>query len=255
MASRWPCRSTGAEPQVTAPIRALAVDDEPLAIERLQILCAQLPGIELSGTANDGSSALKLVDALKPQLLLLDIAMPGMSGLELAGRLGPNPPAIIFVTAFDRFAVAAFDVAAVDYLMKPVERERLALAVERAAVRLGSTPRPAASDWLEEFWVPHRGEIIRLAAADIDHIEAERDYMRLHSGARSFLIHDTITSLERRLDPGRFLRIHRSSIVRRDLITSLVRDGSSGGAVTLSTGATLPVGRTYAGAVREMAGR
>ncbi len=234
-----------------APITALAVDDEPLAIERLQILCAALPEVRLIGTAHDGASALRLVETLAPELLLLDIAMPGMSGLELAGKLAAPAPLVIFTTAFDDHAVAAFDVAAVDYLTKPIEAPRLARALARAAERLALPTATAPSLYAAEFWVPHRGEIIRIDAAAIDYVEAERDYMRLHCGNRSFLIHETITALERRLDPAVFLRIHRSVIVRRALVQRLQRDGS----IVLDNGIALPIGRSYAGAVRAMAGR
>ena len=231
-----------------------------MAIERLQILCAGISDIALVGAAQDGAAALRLVTALKPDLLLLDIAMPGMSGLELARALPPPAPLVVFVTAFDRFAVAAFDVAAIDYLMKPIERERLQRAIDRARQRLntGDTDGDAAAKsatWIEEFWVPHRGEIIRLDASDIEHVAAERDYMRLHSGGRSFLIHETISALEARLDPARFLRIHRSAIIRRDLVVKLSRDGGGAGSVELASGAVLPIGRTYAAAMRAMAGR
>lgn len=239
----------------TPPIRALAVDDEPLAIERLQILCARLPQVQLIGSANDAASALRLIDATAPELLLLDIAMPGMTGLELARALNGRVPAIVFITAYDQFAVAAFDVAAADYLLKPIDPERLALAIGRAAERLRAPAAPAPSVWLQEFWVPHRGEIIRVAAADIEHVEAERDYMRLHCGGRSFLIHETISALEARLDPGQFVRIHRSAIVRRDQIARLAHDRNGGWRVALSNGADLPVGRSYAANVKALAGR
>jgi two-component system response regulator AlgR len=240
------------------PLKILAIDDEPLAIERLQILCTAIPDVQLIGTAHDGDAALRLIEALQPDLLLLDIAMPGMSGLELAQRLPAPAPLVIFVTAYDKFAVAAFDVAAVDYLMKPIERERLARAIDRArdriAERQGNATAPA-SPWIDEFWVPHRGEVIRISAVDVQHVEAERDYMRLHCGNRSFLIHETISTLEKRLDPQRFLRIHRSTIVRRDMVARLVRDGGGAGSVVLTSDVTLPVGRTYAIAVRQMIGR
>lgn len=236
-------------------IRALAVDDEPLAIERMQILCAGLPDVDLVGTAHDAAAALRLIAALQPDLLFLDIAMPGMSGMELARALAGRPerPLVAFVTAYDNHAVAAFDIAAVDYLMKPIDAERLARTVARARERLGEPAGESA--WLEEFWVPHRGEVIRLAARDIDYVEAERDYMRLHAGPRSFLIHQTISELERRLDPAQFLRIHRSVIVRRDGIARLVRDGGGAGGVALTSGVVLPVGRTYAAGVRDLTAR
>ncbi len=244
-----------------APLRALAVDDEPLALERMAILCRGLASVDLVATAPDAAAALRQIAAVQPDLLFLDIAMPGMSGLELARALPPPRLPVVFVTAYDNHAVAAFDVEAVDYLMKPIDAERLARAVARArdrASQLAATAKaPAeAASWLAEFWVPSRGDVVRLAAADIEYIEAERDYMRLHAGGRSFLIHETITELERRLDPGQFLRIHRSLIVRRDRVARLVRDGGGGaGGIMLESGAVLPVGRTYAVAVRAMAGR
>lgn len=241
-------------------LKALIVDDEPLAVERLQILCARLPALQLVGTATDGEAALRLIDALGPDVLFLDIAMPGLTGLDVARALdereGPAP-AIVFVTAFDRFAVAAFDAAATDYLMKPVAPERLERAVERVSARLAARAAapaaPARDDhraYAREFWVPNRGELARVDVADIDRIEAERDYMRLHAGNRSWLIHETIANLEARLDPAEFLRIHRSSIVRRAAIRRLAHDGQGNWSAELAGGETLRIGRTYLASVR-----
>src|SRR5579859_7347318 len=152
-------------------LRVLIVDDEPLAVERLQILCSHIAGVDLAGTATEGAAALRLVEALKPDLLLLDIAMPGLDGMAVARTLEAEAkrPAVIFVTAFDQFAVAAFDVAAVDYLLKPVAQDRLERAIARVrslTEKVGSAgnPEPVAvsvSGWATEFWVPHRDEIIR----------------------------------------------------------------------------------------------
>ena len=242
----------------TSPLRTLLVDDEPLAVERLQILCARVPGLQLVGTATDGQAALRMVEALQPELLLLDIAMPGLDGIGVAQALEAQAqrPAIIFVTAFDQFAVAAFDVAAVDYLLKPVAPERLERAVARVRGQLGDTAaRPPASKWTTEFWVPHRAEIVRVPASDIDLIEAERDYMRLHVGPRSYLLHQTITELERRLDPADFIRLHRSTIARRDRIAGLKHDGFGAWTAELADGRSLRIGRTYLANARTMVGR
>ncbi|MDB5683374.1 MAG: LytTR family two component transcriptional regulator [Sphingomonas bacterium] len=240
------------------PLRTLVVDDEPLAVERLQILCAREPAIDLVGVASDGEAALRLAEALAPDLLLLDIAMPGLDGMEVARALERRSPrpAVIFCTAFDQYAVAAFDVSAVDYLLKPVSADRLARAIARVRDSLRAPP-PAApsSQWTEELWVPHRSEMIRIAAIDIDRIEAERDYMRLHVGARSFLLHQTISELERQLDPARFIRLHRSTIVRRQFIARLRHDGLGVWHADLADGAEVRIGRTYLHAAREMAGR
>jgi len=241
-------------------LRTLIVDDEPLAIERLQIICAQIPSLNLVGTASDGAAALRMVPALKPDLLLLDIAMPGLDGMEVARTLerADPRPAVIFVTAFDQFAVAAFDVSAVDYLLKPVAQDRLERAVARVRAQQGA-PRPPSDDapshWAKEFWVPHRAEIIRIAAAEIDLIEAERDYMRLHVGPRSYLLHQTITELERRLDPSEFIRLHRSTIARRGHIAGFRHETGGAWLAQLKDGKELRIGRTYLANARAIAGR
>jgi two-component system response regulator AlgR len=241
-----------------SPLRTLLVDDEPLAIERLQILCARVAGLHLVGTASDGAAALRMVEALKPDLLLLDIAMPGLDGMAVAKALQELParPAVIFVTAFDQFAVAAFDVSAVDYLLKPVAQDRLERAVSRVHAQAASGAEPrAAESYTQELWVPHRSEMIRIAARDIDLIEAERDYMRLHVGPRSYLLHRTITELARRLDPGMFVRLHRSTIVQRDRIAGFKHDGMGVWTAQLRDGRELRIGRTYLADARAMAGR
>jgi two-component system, LytTR family, response regulator AlgR len=240
-----------------APLRTLIVDDEPLAVERLQILCAQTEGLTLIGTATDGEAALRLIEALSPDLVLLDIAMPGLDGLGVARALEGRtaPPAVIFCTAFDQFAVAAFDVAAVGYLLKPVAPDALDKAVRRVRARGPAAGAPPAPEWIEEFWVPHRSDVVRVAATDIDWIQAERDYMRLHIGTRSFLLHQTISGLEQRLDPDRFIRLHRSTIVRRDFVARLHHDGLGAWSATLGDGTEVRVGRSYHTAAKALIGR
>ena len=239
-------------------LRTLVVDDEPLAVERMQILCAGLEAIHLVGTAHDGTAALRMIEALEPDLVLLDIAMPGLDGLSVARAidLQPRRPAIVFCTAYDQHAVAAFDVAAVDYMLKPVSAERLVKAIGRVTdARARTTPTGAASRWAQEFWVPYRSEMIRIAASDIERIDAERDYMRLTAAGRSYLLHETISELERRLDPGSFVRLHRSTIVRRDCIARLAHDGMGAWRAELKDGSEVRVGRTYQAAARAIAGR
>jgi two-component system response regulator AlgR len=241
-----------------APIRTLVVDDEPLAIERLQILCAREPQIDLVGTASDGEAALRLIEALEPEMLLLDIAMPGLDGIGVARAVEKleRRPAVVFCTAFDQYAVTAFDLSATDYVLKPVAQERLARAVARVIERRKAPPEEgAASEHAQEFWVPHRSEMIRIAAQDIDRVEAERDYMRLHVGQRSFLLHQTITELERRLDPTAFVRLHRSTIVRRDRITRLSHDGMGVWHAVMTDEERIRIGRTYLPAARALMGR
>ena len=237
-------------------MRALIVDDEPLAVERMQVICAKLPELAVVGTASDGAAALRLVEALAPDLILLDMTMPEADGLAVARKLAERerPPAVIFVPAHDHFAVEAFDLDAVDYVLKPVAHERLSRAIERAVSR---RTRPARSDskWLDELWVPHRSELLRVEIDQIDRIDAERDYVRLHLGDRSYLLLQTIAGLEERLDPAEFIRIHRSTILRKDRIRGLRHDGLGVWSAELEDGEALRIGRTYLPKVKAMAGR
>ncbi|MEO9636231.1 MAG: LytTR family DNA-binding domain-containing protein [Parasphingorhabdus sp.] len=241
------------------PLKTLIVDDEPLAIERLQLLCARQKDIDLIGTASDGEAALRLTEQLQPDLLLLDIAMPGKDGLDVARALSgkANAPAIIFVTAFDRFAVEAFDVAAIDYVLKPVENERLALAISRVQERTEEMRSNADEDspWADEFWVPYKSELRRIVATEIDRVEAERDYMRLHVGSVSYLLHQTITGLEERLNPDEFIRLHRSHLVRRDWIAGLRHDGGGVWMACLKCDTEIRIGRTHLAEAKKLAGR
>ncbi len=239
-------------------MRTLIVDDEPLAVERMQILCARIPALSVVGAASDGAAALRLCEALAPELVLLDMTMPEVDGLGVARGLAKQSPrpAVIFVTAHDHFAVEAFDCDAVDYVLKPVAQDRLERAVERALARQDTAaPAAATSLWIEEFWVPHRSELVRIAAGDIDRIDAERDYVRLHVGARNYLLLHTIQRLEDRLDPERFIRLHRSTIVRRDRIAGLKHDGLGVWSAQLVDGELLRIGRTYLAKAKAMAGR
>lgn len=245
-------------------LRTLIVDDEPLAVERVQVICAELPAIRVVGTASDGAAALRLVEKLEPDLVLLDMTMPEVDGLGVARKLAERdePPAVIFVTAHDHFAVEAFDLEAVDYVLKPVAVDRLERAIERAIARRGER-KQSPGTWLEELWVPHRSELLRIAVSEVFQIDAERDYVRLHVGnpadpqepSRSYLLLQTIAGLEARLDPERFIRIHRSTILRRDNIRGLRHDGLGVWSAELQSGEALRIGRTYLSKVKAMAGR
>jgi len=244
------------------PLRVLIADDEPLAAERLQLLLAKCDGIDLVGTATDGDSTVRMAEALTPDLLLLDIAMPGQDGIGVARALAERSqsPAVIFITAFDQFAVAAFEVEAVDYLMKPVEPARLQRAIERGRDYLERrearpTERPPLSPHLQEFWASDLTGLVRIAARDIDRVSAERDYMRLHVARRSWLIHHSMAALEEGLDPEIFVRLHRSAIVRKDYITGFTRNPSGRWIARLADGSEQPVGRLYSDRVRSIAGR
>jgi two-component system LytT family response regulator/two-component system response regulator AlgR len=260
-------------------LRVLIVDDEPLARRRLEILLRELPDATLVGTAADGLAAGRLIEELAPDVVLLDIKMPGRTGLEVldelsgAGAPGGTPswaPIVIFVTAFDRFAIDAFERAAFGYLLKPVEPARLAAALARARTALAERAAAerareleevlanlrggaqAPSPYLASLWIAERGGRCCVAVGVIDWIAAERDYVRIHTGARSYLIRQSIGGLEARLDPGEFLRVHRSSLVRRDRIVR-IRHAAGRGAVVLTTGAEVPVSRRHMGAVKALA--
>jgi two-component system, LytTR family, response regulator AlgR len=232
-------------------LRTLIVDDEPLAIERLQRLCAHSPSLQVVASALSGSEALDLVPQCAPDLLLLDIGMAGLDGLAVARRLrGGSAPVVVFTTAFDSFAVAAFELAAVDYLLKPVEAERLELAAARAAQRLRSSAAKETVAGPTDLWIPHRGELIRLSLADLDRISAERDYVRIHCGSRSYLLHGTLAGFERRLAPADFVRVHRSEIVRCGAVASLSHDGGGSWVARLQDGSSVKIGRSYLETVR-----
>ena len=241
-------------------LRTLIVDDEPLAIERMQVLCAEVDELTVIGTASDGEAALRLAEKLRPDLVMLDMTMPGLDGLAVARQLARRQPrpAVIFVTAHEDFAVEAFDLDAVDYVLKPVAVDRLQRAVERVLARRERVSSDGG-EWLTEFWVPHRSELLRIDAAQVERIDAERDYVRLHvsqpDGGRSYLLLQTIAGLEGRLDPARFIRIHRSTILRRDHIRGLRHEGLGVWTAELDNGEALRIGRTYLRKVKAMAGR
>jgi len=249
----------------TTALRTLIVDDEPLAVERVQVICAEIPSVRVVGTASDGAAALRLAEKLVPDLVLLDMTMPELDGLGVARHFASQPqaPVVIFVTAHDHFAVEAFDLEAVDYVLKPVSADRLERAIERAVARRGQIDqnqgRQKAGRYLDELWVPHRSELLRIAVSEVHQIDAERDYVRLHVGgadsARSYLLLQTIAGLEERLDPEQFIRIHRSTILRRDHIRGLRHDGLGVWSAELVNGEALRIGRTYLARVKAMAGR
>ncbi len=249
---------TNEEPQ---KLRTLLVDDEPLALERLTALCANLPAIAIVGTAGDGLEALRMAAETEPDLVFLDIEMPRMDGIAAARALHAirPAPAVVLITAYDNFAVEAFDLDIADYLLKPVSPERLERALSRAIAARARVAQAAEteerSDYANEFWVSHRSELIRIAANDIEHIEAERDYMRLYVEGRSYLLHQTISALEARLNPAHFQRIHRSHIVRRDLIAGLRHEGGGVWHAMLSGGESLRIGRKYLADVKRLAGK
>ena len=227
-------------PKSSSPIRALIVDDEPLARQRIEDLLAREDDVEIAGTAGTGPDAVQAIRSIKPDLLFLDVQMPGLTGLEVAEEIGAEKmPVTIFTTAFDQFAVKAFDVAAVDYLLKPFDDERFAQAMARARKSIGE-PGPK---YLERIGVEGRGQVRVVPVDRIDYITASGPYAELHVGDRTFAHRERMQTLEERLDPKIFFRIHRSAIVRLDRVETLLRAAGGDYAVRLKDGTELSVSR------------
>lgn len=229
-------------------MRVLIVDDEPAARERLEVLLGQVAGVVVVGSASDGESALAAVEALKPDLVLLDIQMPDINGLRVAARLpAEQRPEIIFVTAFEIYAADAFEVEAVDYLLKPVRFDRLRQAMERAVRRrqLGARPSPVAQE-MRSIWVDSRTGSVRVPLADIEWIEAAKDYVLLHTATRSFLHRSTMAAMESQVAGTGLQRVHRSAFVRLDRVMALQGRGRGITALVLAGDVEILVGPTYA---------
>ncbi len=254
------------------PLSVLVIDDEPLARRRLVRLIGQTADAEVVGEAGNVQQAFLLIAEIEPDVVLLDIQMPGGTGFDIIERLDGNVPAVIFVTAFDHYALQAFGAAAVDYLTKPIEPGRLFAALERA--RLAVAARTSAERIAElsetvqslrqalrkhetqaaDLWIKSRGEFIRIGLDRVVRFQAERDYVRIHIDGRTYLHHESLSSLERRLDAKEFLRLHRSSIVRRDCIIGFKQASFATLVAMLSDGSEIRVGRTYSQSVRSMTG-
>jgi two-component system LytT family response regulator len=213
-------------------IRVLLVEDEPLARRTLWELLAASEGVEVVGEAADGASAVERIDALRPDLVFLDVRLPELSGLEVLARVR-HRPAVVFTTAYDRYAVSAFELEAVDYLVKPFGRARFLATLERVRRRLaeGGPWAAAASPTalaeglggrpLSRLFARKHDRIVPVAVDSIDHVEGSDDYALLRSGAERYLVPLRLKDLEERLDPERFVRIHRSHIVNLDRVVEL----------------------------------
>lgn len=241
-------------------LRTLLVDDEPLALERLQVFFRDIAGAEVVGTARDGREAAEAIERLKPDLALLDIQMPEQNGLRVAATLPPEDrPEIIFVTAFEQYAPDAFEVEAADYLLKPVRFDRLWQAVERAKRRkhiktLAGRAEAAAAPAAERedgLWVPTRAGAVFVPVESIDWIEAQRDYVMLHTSTRSHILRISMRALEEKLDPAQLMRVHRSAFARPANVVEVERLGRTISALVLKDGAIVQVGPNYARAVAE----
>jgi two-component system LytT family response regulator len=233
------------------PIRALIVDDEPLARERMRTLLGSETDVEVVGEARDGLEAVETILGQSPDLVFLDVQMPKLDGFEVLDLVGRDVP-VVFVTAYDEFALRAFEVHAVDYLLKPFSRERLAEALARARAR--QTPRPAPGA-LRETARPGGGPIERVVIRDganvhvvpvekIDYVEAQDDYVAFRTGGRSLLKEQPLADVEAQLDPRRFVRIHRSYLLNIERLAKVELYAKDSRIAILTDGTKLPLSRS-----------
>ncbi|NMO14560.1 response regulator transcription factor [Pyxidicoccus fallax] len=260
----------------TACIRTLVVDDEPLAREGVRLLLANDPEVSVVGEAGNGPDAVRLIREQRPDLVLLDVQMPELNGFEVLARLAPGEvPAVIFVTAYDRYALRAFDIHALDYLLKPFRDERFHDAVARAKAQIRQArmsdlsqrllsmistygerdsvppvpapvaPAAAPEPWVQRLAIRDTGRVVFLDVDEIEYIEAADYYVQIHAGGKAYLHRETMQSLEARLDPERFMRIHRSAIVNSRRIRELRSEGRRDLVVVLTGGTELRVARSH----------
>ncbi|MBS0657941.1 MAG: response regulator [Verrucomicrobia bacterium] len=243
------------------PWRVVVVDDEPHARDLLAALLAEHPDFALVGTCGDGRSALDRVEETSPDLLFLDVQMPELDGFEVVAALDEcSPPLVVFVTAFDRHAVRAFEVHALDYLLKPFGPDRFLRALERARAVLADAPlrcdlwtrsralalhAPGASSYLQRLLLRESGRVFIRAVSELDFVESEGNYLRLHFGADSHLQREKLGLLEERLDPARFARCHRSYLVNLDRVRELRPAFHGNLSIVLRSGREIPLGRPY----------
>jgi two-component system LytT family response regulator len=246
-------------------VRVIIVDDEELARGYLRELLAAHPEIEIAGECGNGFEAVKAIGELHPDLVFLDVRMPKLDGFEVLELIdAASMPVVIFVTAFDQYAMRAFDTHAVDYLMKPFSAERLARALERARLRMGERGIPAevgaasrpAGEHRQRIVVKDGARVHVIPLAKLDYVEAQDDYVALHSEGRSYLKQQAIASVEAMLDPAQFVRIHRSAIVNLERVKRIEPYGKESRVAILSDGTQLPVSKTgYARLLEAMEDR
>jgi len=261
-------------------IRVLIVDDEPLARDKIRGMLKGKEDFEIVGEAGNGKEAVSAIQKLEPDLLFLDVQMPEMDGFQVLQTIGPSRiPMVVFVTAYDRYALQAFEVYALDYLLKPFDRERFEKALVRARtqldqekrkdltqglqalmeelsrVRQGGSLATPGPKFLERLAIKASGRIFFLRAQDIDYIESEGNYIRVHTGKESHLIREAMSVLETQLDPKKFLRIHRCTIVNVDRIQELQPWFHGEYRVILRNGVQLTLSRSYREKLREFLGK
>jgi len=236
-------------------IRVLIADDEPLARRGVAQLLEPHGDMRIVGQAGDGGEAVRLIEALRPDLLFLDVEMPENDGFGVLARSRrERRPAVVFLTAYEEYAVEAFDAQAVDYLVKPPTRQRFERALSRVREYLRLHPAEEQGAPAEHVVVDHRGGAQLLRPEEIDWVEAADYYAAVHAHGQRFLLRESLDSLEARLPAPPFLRVHRSALVNMTRMRRLAR-GDGGGTLVLASGAEVPVSRRRRAAVREWLGR
>jgi two-component system, LytTR family, response regulator len=254
-------------------IRTIVVDDEKLAVQGLELRLAAHPDVEIVDTCSNGREAIRSIKTHKPDLVFLDIQMPGFDGFSVvSGLMEVEPPLFVFVTAYSDHAIRAFEAQATDYLMKPVEDDRLAATLDRvrqrlaekkgvedaerlmgvltehapdAAEELGDNDGPAANRFEKLINIKDRGQIFRVDVDTIERIDAAGDYMCIYTAENTLILRETMKDLERRLDPRRFQRIHRSTIVNLDLVKQVKPHTNGECFLVLDSGTQVKVSRSY----------
>lgn len=248
------------------PIRAVIVDDEPLARKRIHDLLCEDRDVEVVAECGSGAAAMDVLEHQKPDLLFLDVQMPEVDGFELLEAAEGSVPAVIFVTAYDKYALRAFDAQAVDYLLKPFNESRFQQALQRAKEKIGKGSGgqmnadlmsllkdvQAGRKSTDRLVIKSGGRVLFLKAAEIDYVEAAGNYLNLYVGKDTHLIRETMQSLEARLDPAHFLRIHRSTIVNLERIKELQPWFGGEYVVVLRDGRKLTLSRTYRARVQQL---
>ena len=249
-------------------LRLLIADDEPLIRSGIRATLMKLSSIEVSAECESGSEAIRLIREQSPNLVLLDVRMPDHTGLEVIREVGPERmPMVIFITAYDEYAIQAFELNAVDYLLKPFDEERLIRSIDRARKRVTTMARAEWAAQLETLVLsqPKRTSLERLAVRSkdgfemmlvdtIDWLEANDNYVELHAANRVRLLHDTLTNLERQLDASQFVRVHRSRIVNIARIVKIAPLANGAYSMTLRNGTTVTTGRLYRDVVLALLG-
>ena len=248
-------------------IRALIVDDEPLARDGVRLHLEAQTDIEIIGEAIDGDNAVEMINELRPDLVFLDVQMPGLDGFGVIEAVGVDAmPAVVFTTAYDEFALRAFDANAVDYVLKPFDGDRLRRALDQARTQIRGRRRSEIEErligllaelhgkgqYLERIIVRSGGRILILRTDDVDWLEAASNYVRIHAGGREYLLRETMTNLESRLDPAQFVRIHRSTIVRLNRIKELEPLFQGDYVLILEDGTRLTSSRGYRDRLQEL---